>query len=152
MTSSCQLATIASLGLQHVGARIALEQRDRHKNHFIAMLSHELRNPLTPIRNSLYILDRAVPGGEQAKRAHEVIGRQSAHLTRPPPLPPFRHTPAQAAFLGGHRGDPRFVRGERDGAGLEHRYTARTHLTVRPGEVDAWRRERDVWGADLRVG
>jgi two-component system CheB/CheR fusion protein len=77
-----QLATIASLGLQHVEARIALEQRDRHKNHFIAMLSHELRNPLTPIRNSLYILDRAVPGGEQAKRAHEVIGRQSAHLTR----------------------------------------------------------------------
>src|SRR3990172_3495909 len=61
-----QLATMASLAMQHVEARVSLEESDRQKNHFLAMLSHELRNPLAPIRNSLYILERAAPGGEQA--------------------------------------------------------------------------------------
>jgi len=77
-----QLGTIASLALQHVEARISLEASDRSKNDFLAMLSHELRNPLAPIRNSLYVLDRAAPGGEQARRAQGVIGRQVGHLTR----------------------------------------------------------------------
>ena len=76
-----QLATVASLALQHVEARISLEGADRHKNEFLAMLSHELRNPLAPIRNSLYILDRAAPRGEQAGRARAVIERQVAHMT-----------------------------------------------------------------------
>jgi two-component system CheB/CheR fusion protein len=60
----------------------ALRVADRNKNQFLAMLSHELRNPLAPIRNSLYILDRASPGGEQAKRAHAVIDRQVGYMTR----------------------------------------------------------------------
>jgi two-component system CheB/CheR fusion protein len=60
----------------------ALQEEDRNKNQFIAMLSHELRNPLAPIRNSLHILARAPPGGEQAKRAHTVIDRQVSHMTR----------------------------------------------------------------------
>jgi PAS domain S-box-containing protein len=77
-----QLATMASLALQHVDARLTLEESDRSKSQFIAMLSHELRNPLAPIRNSLHILDRAAPGGEQARRAHTVIDRQVGHLTR----------------------------------------------------------------------
>jgi PAS domain S-box-containing protein len=59
-----------------------LQQVDRQKNQFLAVLSHELRNPLTPIRNSLFILDRAVPGGEQANRAKAVIERQVSHLAR----------------------------------------------------------------------
>ena len=46
------------------------------------MLSHELRNPLEPIRNSLFVLDRAAPGGEQSRRAQNVIDRQVAQLTR----------------------------------------------------------------------
>ncbi|HET6414098.1 MAG TPA: CheR family methyltransferase [Anaeromyxobacter sp.] len=77
-----QLAMIASLALQHVEARISLEESDRSKNHFLAVLSHELRNPLAPIRNSLYLLDRTPPGSEQANRAHRVIDRQVGHLTR----------------------------------------------------------------------
>jgi PAS domain S-box-containing protein len=76
------LATIASLALQHVEARIALEESDRSKNEFLAMLSHELRNPLAPIRNSLHVLERAAPGGDQARRAQTVIDRQVVHLTR----------------------------------------------------------------------
>jgi signal transduction histidine kinase/ActR/RegA family two-component response regulator len=64
-----QLATVAALALQHVEARLALEESDRRKDAFLAMLGHELRNPLAPIRNSLYILERAPPGGELALRA-----------------------------------------------------------------------------------
>ena len=63
-------------------AEEALREADRRKNEFLGVLSHELRNPLTPIRNSLYILERATPGGEQARRAHAVIDRQVSHLTR----------------------------------------------------------------------
>ena len=60
----------------------ALAEADRHKNHFLAVLSHELRNPLAPIANSLHILNRAVPGSEQSLRAQAVIGRQVGQLTR----------------------------------------------------------------------
>ena len=57
-----------------------LREADRRKDEFLALLSHELRNPLTPIRNSLYILRRATPGSEPAVRAMEVIERQTDHL------------------------------------------------------------------------
>jgi signal transduction histidine kinase/CheY-like chemotaxis protein len=59
-----------------------LEDADRRKNDFLAVLSHELRNPLTPIKNSLYLLERAPPGGDQARRAREVLDRQVDQLTR----------------------------------------------------------------------
>jgi PAS domain S-box-containing protein len=59
----------------------ALREADRQKNQFLAILSHELRNPLAPIRNSLYVLDRAAPGGEQAKRAQAIIQRQIGQMT-----------------------------------------------------------------------
>jgi PAS domain S-box-containing protein len=57
-----------------------LVESDRRKNEFLAVLSHELRNPLAPISNSLYVLERAAPGGDQARRAKEVIERQVAQL------------------------------------------------------------------------
>jgi PAS domain S-box-containing protein len=63
-------------------SKARLEESDRRKTEFLAMLSHELRNPLAPIRNSIYILERAAPGGEQARRARDVLRRQSEHLTR----------------------------------------------------------------------
>ena len=59
-----------------------LREADRRKDEFLGMLSHELRNPLAPIRNSAYILRRAEPGSEQARRAQTVIERQTEHLTR----------------------------------------------------------------------
>jgi two-component system CheB/CheR fusion protein len=59
-----------------------LREMDRNKSQFFAVLSHELRNPLAPITNSLFILDHAVPGGEQARRAQAVIGRQVGQLAR----------------------------------------------------------------------
>jgi CheY-like chemotaxis protein len=63
-------------------ANAQLTEADQRKNEFLAVLSHELRNPLTPIRNSLYILERVTPGGDQARHALEVIGRQSGQLAR----------------------------------------------------------------------
>ena len=63
-------------------AQLALEESDRRKTEFLAVLSHELRNPLAPIRNSTHLLERAPAGSEQARRAREVIGRQVEHLTR----------------------------------------------------------------------
>jgi len=60
----------------------ALKESDRRRNEFLAVLSHELRNPLAPVRNSLFILERAAPGSEQARRAKAVIDRQVGQLTR----------------------------------------------------------------------
>jgi two-component system CheB/CheR fusion protein len=61
-------------------ANLQLAETDQRKNDFLAVLSHELRNPLTPIRNGLYILERVAPGSEQAKRAQEIISRQTSQL------------------------------------------------------------------------
>ena len=65
-----------------VEAQDALREAARHKDEFLGMLSHELRNPLSPIRNSVYILEHVDPTAEQAKRARSVITRQTEHLTR----------------------------------------------------------------------
>jgi signal transduction histidine kinase len=63
-------------------AEEALREASRRKDEFLNMLSHELRNPLAPIRNSLYILERAGLNEAAARRAREVASRQVAHLTR----------------------------------------------------------------------
>jgi PAS domain S-box-containing protein len=68
----------AEKAVQEANAR--LRDEDRRKNEFLAVLSHELRNPLAPIRNSTYILEHSAPGGEQAKRAVAVIDRQAGQL------------------------------------------------------------------------
>ena len=59
----------------------ALREADRRKDEFLAMLAHELRNPLAPIRNAVEILRRSDSRAIQA-RARELIGRQTEHLTR----------------------------------------------------------------------
>jgi PAS domain S-box-containing protein len=58
-----------------------LAESARRKNEFIAVLSHELRNPLAPIRYALPVLQRE-PLNEGAVRAVHVIDRQVGHLTR----------------------------------------------------------------------
>jgi signal transduction histidine kinase/ActR/RegA family two-component response regulator len=67
---------------ERVLAEEALRDADRRKTEFLAMLSHELRNPLAPIRNALFLLDRAAPGTAQAVSARAVLGRQTEHLAR----------------------------------------------------------------------
>jgi PAS domain S-box-containing protein len=62
-------------------ANVRLEEADRRKDEFLAVLSHELRNPLAPITNCLYILDRVAAGSEQARRAKQTLDRQVAQLS-----------------------------------------------------------------------
>jgi PAS domain S-box-containing protein len=59
-----------------------LAAADRQKDEFLAMLAHELRNPLAPIRNALQILD--MPGADEhiQKRAKDMMRRQLHHLVR----------------------------------------------------------------------
>jgi two-component system CheB/CheR fusion protein len=59
-----------------------LRESQRRKDEFLAVLSHELRNPLAPLRNSLYVLTRANPEDPQTRRAQDVMDRQLSHLTR----------------------------------------------------------------------
>jgi len=59
-----------------------LRDADRRKDEFLAVLSHELRNPLAPIRNSLHLLNHAPPGSDMARRARDVLQRQTDHLAR----------------------------------------------------------------------
>ncbi len=59
-----------------------LREADRRKDEFLAMLSHELRNPLAPIRNSIYVLRRITGAGDQLERALAVLDRQTQHMTR----------------------------------------------------------------------
>jgi len=75
-----RLRTLAEESLARSEAK--LREADERKSQFLAVLSHELRNPLAPIKNSLYILDRVDPTGEQATRARAVIGRQVNQLVR----------------------------------------------------------------------
>jgi signal transduction histidine kinase/CheY-like chemotaxis protein len=58
-----------------------LAAADRHKDDFLAVVGHELRNPLAPIRNAVQLL-RQKPDAETATWAGEMMDRQLRHLTR----------------------------------------------------------------------
>jgi PAS domain S-box-containing protein len=82
------VATFADItNERHVAERLrsaneSLREADRRKNDFLAVLSHEMRNPLAPIRNALHILERATPGSEIAHRSMDVLHRQVEQLVR----------------------------------------------------------------------
>ena len=60
----------------------ALREADRRKDEFIAILAHELRNPLAPVRNAVEILQRRAGDDPLLARAREVIDRQVSHMAR----------------------------------------------------------------------
>ena len=59
-----------------------LQESNRRKDEFLAMLSHELRNPLAPIRTALEVVRRLTPDEPKLAWATDIMGRQVSHLTR----------------------------------------------------------------------
>lgn len=63
-------------------AEDALRAADQRKDEFLAMLAHELRNPLAPIRTASEILSILISTPSRGRSAVEVVKRQVTHLTR----------------------------------------------------------------------
>ena len=59
-----------------------LSEADRRKNEFLAMLAHELRNPLAPIRNALQVMRLTGDNGETVHSAFEMMERQIGQMVR----------------------------------------------------------------------
>jgi len=60
----------------------SLEQAERHTSEFLAMLAHELRNPLAPINNALHLLALKPPADATEKWVRDVLQRQTGQITR----------------------------------------------------------------------
>jgi signal transduction histidine kinase/ActR/RegA family two-component response regulator len=60
----------------------ALREADRQKDDFIAMMAHELRNPLAPIRNGLQILRLSAGNTEAVVKVQAMMDRQLTHMVR----------------------------------------------------------------------
>jgi PAS domain S-box-containing protein len=63
-------------------AEEALREADRRKDEFLAILAHELRNPLAPIRYALAIAKQPGRSAEQQRQAEDVVERQVEHMSR----------------------------------------------------------------------
>jgi signal transduction histidine kinase len=60
----------------------ALKEADRHKDEFLAMLAHELRNPLAPIRNAVHLMKLKSLNDPQLQLSRDIIERQLIQLSR----------------------------------------------------------------------
>jgi two-component system CheB/CheR fusion protein len=67
---------------ERLGAAEALAEADRRKDEFLAMLGHELRNPLAPVRGVLDIMRGMDLGEKKLNWAREVLERQVGHILR----------------------------------------------------------------------
>ncbi len=63
-------------------AEEALKEADRHKDEFLAMLAHELRNPLAPIRNAVHLMKMKALADPQLLLSRDIIERQLIQLSR----------------------------------------------------------------------
>jgi PAS domain S-box-containing protein len=59
-----------------------LEEADRRKTEFLAMLGHELRNPLAPVTHAVEVIRLRTEGNREVDHAREVLERQMRHLAR----------------------------------------------------------------------
>jgi len=60
----------------------ALEKAEQQTNEFLAMLAHELRNPLAPISNALHLLARKPPADATEQWVRDVLQRQTGQMSR----------------------------------------------------------------------
>lgn len=75
------VATVNAL-LRARRAEQALRDADRRKDEFLAMLAHELRNPLAPIRTAVEVLKLMDGEDSPMSQAREIVDRQVAHMSR----------------------------------------------------------------------
>lgn len=86
---------VAQCNIRDISQRVVMEKKiaeqatsialeSRRKDEFLAMLSHELRNPLAPIRAAVHLLKATGQGTENPlhKQAREIIDRQSANMNK----------------------------------------------------------------------
>ncbi len=76
------LAARASVAVENARLYRHVEENDRRKNEFLAMLAHELRNPLAPIRSAVELLRMLEINDDNVCWASEVIARQVDHMVR----------------------------------------------------------------------
>ena len=76
------LAHRAVIAIENASLLAALQDTDRRKDEFLAILAHELRNPLAPIRNAVQILRAQGPLLPELTWATDIIDRQTEQLTR----------------------------------------------------------------------
>ena len=74
-----QLAVIASVGIENARLYEALREQDQRKDEFLAMLAHELRNPLAPLRSGMDLLMRPI-AQDNTTHIHNMMDRQLKHL------------------------------------------------------------------------
>ena len=72
----------ASIQAEERARRILAEEADRHKDQFLGMLAHELRNPLGPVLNAVYLLRSFEADEIKKKNLLEIIERQITHMSR----------------------------------------------------------------------
>src|ERR1700730_14604022 len=63
-------------------AEDALQHADRRKDEFLAMLAHELRNPLAPVRTAAQVLKLSAPAAPLVQQMSGIIVRQVEHMTK----------------------------------------------------------------------
>ncbi|HMA08220.1 MAG TPA: ATP-binding protein, partial [Ramlibacter sp.] len=77
-----EVVSRASIAMENARLYTAVQEADRRKNEFLAMLAHELRNPLAPIRNAVHIMQGSDVTQLTMNWARDVIGRQADHMAR----------------------------------------------------------------------
>jgi signal transduction histidine kinase/DNA-binding response OmpR family regulator len=82
LSVATDLSSRAAVALDNALLYRKLHEQDRRKNEFLAMLSHELRNPLAPITNAVHVLQKEDVGSEKLSWAKDVISRQLKQLVR----------------------------------------------------------------------
>jgi signal transduction histidine kinase/CheY-like chemotaxis protein len=73
------LITRGCIALEKTLLMERIKEADRRKDEFLAMLAHELRNPLAPIRNALHLM-KIAKNDDMYKKAQETIERQFDHM------------------------------------------------------------------------
>jgi signal transduction histidine kinase/DNA-binding response OmpR family regulator len=76
------LASRTAIALDNRSLYHEIEERDRRKDEFLAMLAHELRNPLAAISNAVSVLEKLGRQDDDTARIRMIIGRQTHHLAR----------------------------------------------------------------------